>query len=502
VAGGFELSPRIWDLGFIPGRILSVNLDADPIPELAVLDALASELVTMDFDAAAGFVALSRTAVGPFAFGLESGDLDGDLHADLLVLVQGLPEVNVLFGRGDGTIEEVVSVGFDISADRILPLDLNGDGWLDLVATDGLNRVWSKLNMGGRQFGSQAYVNAGPGALHMAAADLDGDGDDDLVVANRLEKTLSFFENSGAGSLLRRIGGHALPGAPSAVMLADFDGNGRMDVLVNLPDQDKLGLVFGSDDWVYAAATVLNGGPDVSGIGIADLNGDGAPDIVALDRSLLLGLSLLNVDRGLVSVAATVLTAECLGQEMQLRVTPDRAGPWVLEVGRGAQWREVMGNGRAAAGRVEYDRGSWVLRLTAADLESLLPGARGGRQGRLTIGIGDDREARTWSLPVGCGGSETVVPPALAWRSEPWPNPFNPAVSARFTLGRAGRVQAGIYDLAGRRVAVLANGGFSAGEHDLSWDGRGDHGPVAAGAYFLRVATERGVLSRKLMLVK
>ena len=44
-------------------------------------------------------------------------------------------------------------------------------------------------------------------------------------------------------------------------------------------------------------------------------------------------------------------------------------------------------------------------------------------------------------------------------------------------------------DLQGREVAVLANGGFTPGRHEIHWDGRTDHGQVPAGLYFVRYVT-------------
>ena len=59
-----------------------------------------------------------------------------------------------------------------------------------------------------------------------------------------------------------------------------------------------------------------------------------------------------------------------------------------------------------------------------------------------------------------------------------------------------------VYDLAGRRVATLAQGQYDAGEHLVRWDGNGRGGPVGAGVYFIRVQTLDDVISHKLMLVK
>ncbi len=499
--GGLSLTSQTWDMGFIPGQILALNLDTDAQLEVAVLDVLNTRLVLFDFSVTTGFTELVNLPVGAFPFYLAAADLDADSKMDLMVLSQADPEVQVLYGNGDGTVAESVTFGFTIAADWIVPVDLNGDGLLDVAATDGVSRVWTMANLGGRQFGEQSFANAGAGVLFMATGDLDADGDDDLVVANRSEHSLSFFENDGLGGLVRRIGAYSLPGAPAGLELADFNQDNRTDVMVNLAGNGTVGLVQGFEDWVYNGVKEFAGGPEMSGIKVIDLNLDGVPDILALDRSLRLGLSLINVNAGQVAVAPTALTAECRGSGLQLRIRPDRPGSWALELGRDGQWRSAMANGQALVGAADYDGTSWYLNLAAEQVETWAPG-QGILQARLTVGEGADLEREIWPLDLGCVQSRAGLLPQLVWQTEPWPNPFNPQVQARFTLGQAASVTVAVYDLAGRRVATLAEGDYAAGEHLVRWDGKGPEGSASAGVYFIRVQAPNGVISRKLVLVK
>ena len=68
------------------------------------------------------------------------------------------------------------------------------------------------------------------------------------------------------------------------------------------------------------------------------------------------------------------------------------------------------------------------------------------------------------------------------------PNPFNPMTHVLFSLAQPGRVQVAVYDLSGRRVALIADGVFAAGDQDVLWAGRDDAGrDVSSGVYFVRV---------------
>jgi hypothetical protein len=69
-----------------------------------------------------------------------------------------------------------------------------------------------------------------------------------------------------------------------------------------------------------------------------------------------------------------------------------------------------------------------------------------------------------------------------------FPNPSRGAATVSFTLPQAGVAAIAVYDVAGRRLARVADGELAAGRHSVTWDGRDASGrPVAAGVYLLRL---------------
>jgi YVTN family beta-propeller protein len=69
-----------------------------------------------------------------------------------------------------------------------------------------------------------------------------------------------------------------------------------------------------------------------------------------------------------------------------------------------------------------------------------------------------------------------------------YPNPFNPSTRITFTLGEDAAGELAVYDLAGRRVRLLAQGSWSAGAHVYHWDGRDDSGRrIGSGVYAVRL---------------
>ena len=83
------------------------------------------------------------------------------------------------------------------------------------------------------------------------------------------------------------------------------------------------------------------------------------------------------------------------------------------------------------------------------------------------------------------------------------PNPFNPLTDIKFGMEEAGWARLAVYDLQGRRIALLHEGDLRAGPHQRSWNGRDDGDrEVAAGVYLYRLETKAGELSRKMTLVR
>ncbi len=94
-------------------------------------------------------------------------------------------------------------------------------------------------------------------------------------------------------------------------------------------------------------------------------------------------------------------------------------------------------------------------------------------------------------------------PAAAALRLECYPNPFNPKMTIRYHLPETASVEVAVYDVSGRRVAVLDAGERSAGDHELFWDGVNDAGSrVATGVYFVRLEAGARTCVEKTALVK
>jgi hypothetical protein len=79
-----------------------------------------------------------------------------------------------------------------------------------------------------------------------------------------------------------------------------------------------------------------------------------------------------------------------------------------------------------------------------------------------------------------------------------YPNPFNASTNLRFTLPHSARVEMIAYDLLGREAAVIADGQFLAGSHEVSWQ----CGGCASGVYVVVMRTEAFRASQKRLLMR
>ncbi|RKZ15062.1 hypothetical protein DRQ50_08045 [bacterium] len=105
--------------------------------------------------------------------------------------------------------------------------------------------------------------------------------------------------------------------------------------------------------------------------------------------------------------------------------------------------------------------------------------------------------------PVSISAVDLENTPSVTALTGIHPNPFNPRASIRFTVHEPQRVTVAVYDLAGRRVAVLTDEVWQTGSHDLVWEGRNAAGrEMASGVYLVDFRAGNVANTTKVMLVR
>jgi N-acetylneuraminic acid mutarotase len=182
-------------------------------------------------------------------------DFNGDGFLDLAVADNGANLVRVFMGNGDGTFAPPVN-RYGPAAERVLAVDLNGDGHPDLAVlaycaaqlkTCPHGAVEVFLNDGRGSFGAPRFFRVAVGPDGVAAADLNHDGKMDLVVANNnfeSPSVISVLLGRGDGTFEPAVNYNAGAG-PAGVAIADLNGDGNLDVVVANVGDSTLSVFFG-----------------------------------------------------------------------------------------------------------------------------------------------------------------------------------------------------------------------------------------------------------------
>ena len=162
--------------------------------------------------------------------------------------------------------------------------DVNGDDRLDIaVANAGTDAVEVLLNVGNAAFGPAiSYpMGADTGPLGMAVADVNGDGQPDLLTANHTG-SVGVRLNSGGGQF-GPVATYPVGAAPVGLVVGDVNNDGLPDVVTAGFGSDQLSVLLGTDAGLFGPMTNYATGPGsgpISGA-IGDVDGDGAPDLVS-----------------------------------------------------------------------------------------------------------------------------------------------------------------------------------------------------------------------------
>ena len=264
--------------------------------------------------------------------GLATADFNHDGHLDIAVAYASATGLRILYGNG-GTAFTARTVAGEANLNVLEVGDFNGDSWMDVAAASTTSSTVAIYRGGaaGVVYTQTSVVGSSPRGI--AVGDVNDDGMLDIVTANRGSSTLSMLlgDRGHAGTFLAHVEVAAGAGSRDAV-LADFDVNGRLDIasaneyaasatvlsnhtffapagfafrhvaLTGAPwshstprgawpaDFNRDGrpdLVTGTGD-VDTLTVLLTGGPAISlplpgyldALRVADVNGDGNPDVV------------------------------------------------------------------------------------------------------------------------------------------------------------------------------------------------------------------------------
>jgi hypothetical protein len=341
-------------------------------------------------------------------------------------------------------------------------------------------------------FTSAISYQAGFSVRGVAAMDLDGDGDQDIVNANRSANNLTLFLNNGDGTFQPRVIMEGGGSQETACAAADADNDGILDLFVGALGSNEMLLLLGDGTGGLTFAGKVNAGGSPWMIATGDIDNDGNVDVVSANSSS----NNVSVIRG--TGAGGMLPAETYP-----------AGSFVLAIDLG----DLDGDGDLDMVASNYGSGDWTVyendgtgvfmnprTLAASVAGSCATLHDRDNDGDLDItGIDeiDDLVFIFSNESPSSVGSEQEPGETFALLQN-FPNPFNPRTEIEFRIPEAGRATLKIFDLLGRETATLVDEWKSPGIYGATWDAAG----MASGVYIYRLTAGTFVASKRLLLLR
>ena len=230
-------------------------------------------------DGAGNFTLRATVPVGADPRQIATTDLDFDGLYDSVTFNFGSNSVSVLkqganfaHARTDYPVQAgPVSGGFS---------DVNGDGYLDIVTENSAaNSISVLMNSGGATFKPAVHYAVGANPRAHSIGDFNRDGRPDVAVRNADSNDIAILLNNGDGSFAPAVF-YPVGGSPVSLGVTDFDADGALDLVAVVPSLNSVAVLYGNRDGSFRPAMIIPVGTNPSfGVQVADLNGDGRPDI-------------------------------------------------------------------------------------------------------------------------------------------------------------------------------------------------------------------------------
>ncbi len=292
-AGGGAFAPKVdYPTGQGPSfSIVAASLRGSGVPDLVVADGMDNTLTVL-FNQLDGTFTSTVLPAGMLPGGLAAADLDGDGHPNIIVANTNENTLGWLRNNGDATFMPMITYPAGNAPWGVGAADLNGDGRPDVVVTNDMDDTVSVfLDEGGGNLAPRVDYPVGQSPVAVVAVDLNGDGRPDLAVADSGpiglpgNGAVSVLLNQGDGTFGPRVDYFAGI-TPWAVAAADLNGDGKANLVVADRGSYDVRVLPGQGDGTFAASVAFSTGAIEAadfaypnGVAVADLNGDGRLDL-------------------------------------------------------------------------------------------------------------------------------------------------------------------------------------------------------------------------------
>jgi len=180
--------------------------------------------------------------------------------------------------------ENAISTTAD-GAISVYAADVDGDGDLDVLSAsqDDDKIAWYE-NDGSQAFTEQVISTTADGAWSVYAADVDGDGDLDVLSASNNDSKIAWYANDGSQTFTEQVISTTAAGAVS-VYAADVDGDGDLDVLSASFSDDKIAWYENDGSETFTEQVISTTAAGAESVYAADVDGDGDLDVLSASNN-------------------------------------------------------------------------------------------------------------------------------------------------------------------------------------------------------------------------
>ncbi|TAM81531.1 MAG: hypothetical protein EPN47_12315 [Acidobacteria bacterium] len=308
---GTSQLPTIIPLAASPVEVVAADLRGSGTLDLIVAEPDGSTIGVLMGNGHGGFSAEARFPLPAPPLSLAVQDFNGDGHLDIVAGMNGNQHTGALAflqGNGDGTFGSPITtegppLGVYSTIQELAAADLNGDKLPDIVANDtgSLPDVWIYLNKGNGTFSPPQSVGGPFGSsptgdrlpINLAMGDLNRDGCADLVVLDTWDLADVLLGN--CGGTFSRATAYGIGEIGYGIGLADVNGDGNLDIVASgiflAPELEYgwqsghlVSVLPGDGHGGFGPPTIYRGEPGMYSLAVADLKGDGFPDIITANQ--------------------------------------------------------------------------------------------------------------------------------------------------------------------------------------------------------------------------